>query len=87
MRLGQWLGLLALVISLYILLQIRQVILLVFASVVLATVLNPVVQRLQQYRIKRGIAIAITFIVLLTLIIGFFVVIVPRIVEQLQELV
>jgi predicted PurR-regulated permease PerM len=86
-HLGKWIGLLAFVISLYILWQIRQVVLLVFAAVVLATALNRVVRRLQQSRIQRGIAIAITVVVLLTLIIGFFVVIVPRIVEQLQQLV
>ncbi len=87
MHLGKWIGLLALVISLYILWQIRQVVLLVFAAVVLATALNRVVRKLQQSRIKRGIAIAITVVVLLTLISGFFLVIVPRIVEQLQQLV
>lgn len=87
MRLDQWLGLLALVISLYILWQIRQVVLLLFAAVVLATVLNRVVRPIQQYHIKRGIAIAITVVILLALIVGFFAVIVPRIVEQLQQLV
>ncbi len=86
MRLGQWLGLLALVISLYILWEIRQVVLLVFAAVVLATVLNRVVRQLQQYRIKRGIAIAITVVLLLVLVVGFFALIVPRIIEQLQQL-
>jgi len=80
-RLGQWIGLLALVISLYILWQI---VLLVFAAAVLSTILNRVVQTLQRYRIKRSIAI--TVVVLLALIIGFFAVIVPRIVEQLQQL-
>jgi len=86
-RLGQWIGLLALVISLYILWQIRQILLVVFAAIVLATVLNRVVGLFQRYRIKRGIAIAITVVLLLTIIISFFAVIVPRIVEQLQELV
>jgi len=52
----------------------------------LSTVLNRVVRLLQRYRIKRGIAIAITVVVLLALVIGFFAVIVPRIVEQLQQL-
>nr|WP_242038502.1 AI-2E family transporter [Chroococcidiopsis sp. [FACHB-1243]] len=86
-RLSQWLGLLALAISLYILWQIRQVVLLLFASVVLATVLNRVVRRIQQYHIKRGFAIGITVTILLALIIGFFAFIVPRIVDQLQQLV
>lgn len=85
MRLGQWLGLLALVISLYILWQIRRVVLLLFAAVVLATVLNQVVRRIQQYRIKRGIAIAITITFLLALIVGFVAIIVPRIIDQLQQ--
>lgn len=87
MRLGQWLGLLALVISLYVLWQIRQIVLLLFASVVLATVLNQIVRLIQRYRIKRGIAIAITVALFLALIVGFFAVIVPRIIDQLQELV
>lgn len=87
MRFGQWIGLLALVISLYILWQIRQVVLVVFAAVVLATILNRLVAIFQRYRIKRGIAIAITVVLLLTIITAFFAVIVPRLVEQLQELV
>jgi len=57
-------GLLALVISLYILWQIRQIVLLVFAAAVLSTILNRV-ETLQRYRIKRSIAIAITVVVLL----------------------
>ncbi len=87
MRLGQWLGLLALVISLYILWQIQQIVLLVFAAVVLATILNRVVRFLQRYRIKRGIAIAITVLLLLALIVGFFAGIVPSFLDQLQQLI
>ena len=87
MRLGQWLGLLALVISLYILWQIRQVVLLFFAAVVLATILNRVVRFLQRYRIKRGIAIAITVVLLLAIIVGFVAGIVPSFIEQLQQLI
>ena len=87
MRLGQWLGLLALVISVYILWQIRQVVLLVFAATVLATVLNRVVQRLMRSRIPRGLAIAITVLLLLAVIVGFFALIVPPFIEQLQQLV
>lgn len=87
MRLGQWLGLLALVISLYILWQIRQVVLLLFAAVVLATILNRVVRFLQRYRIKRGIAIAITVVLLLAIIVGFVAGIVPNLIDQLQQLI
>lgn len=87
MKLGQWIGFFALVASLYILWQIRQVVLLVFAAVVLATILNRVVRLLQRSRINRGIAIAITVVLLLLIVVGIFAVIVPRIVEQSQQFV
>jgi predicted PurR-regulated permease PerM len=86
-RFEQWLGLIALVVSLYILWQIRQVVLLLFAAVILATILNRVVRRLQRAHIKKGIAIAITTVALVGLIVGFFALIVPRLVEQLQQLI
>ncbi|MGL5922925.1 AI-2E family transporter [Chroococcidiopsis sp.] len=87
MRIGQWIGFLALIISLYVLWQLRQVVLLIFAAVVLATVLNRLVRFLQRSRIPRGIAIAITVIALLAIVAGIFAIVVPRIVEQLQQLV
>ena len=47
MNLGQWIGLIAIVLSLYILWQIRQVLLLIFAAVVLASTLNRLAKRIQ----------------------------------------
>lgn len=85
--LGQWIGFFALVVSLYILWQIRQVVLLVFAAVILATVLNRVVRLLQRSRINRGIAITITVVLLLIIVVGIFAIIVPRIIEQSQQFV
>lgn len=87
MRFGQLIGFVAFVISLYILWQIRQVVLLVFAAVVLATILNRVVRILRRFGIKRGIGIAISVILLLALIVGFFAIIVPPLIEQLQQLI
>lgn len=86
MRLGQWISLLALITSLYILWEIRQVLLLLFAAIVLATVLNRFVRLLQRVHIKRGIAIGITIILLLVILFGFFAVIAPRIIGQLRQL-
>ncbi|MGG6265543.1 AI-2E family transporter [Leptolyngbya sp. AN03gr2] len=87
MRVGQWLGVIAVIISLYILWQIRQVLLLVFAAVVFATVLNRVVRVLQRWRVKRGIAIAITLILLGVVLFGLFAIIIPRLSGQLLQLV
>lgn len=87
MRVGQWLGIIAVIVSLYILWQIRQVLLLLFAAVVFATVLNRVVRVLQRLQIKRPIAIAITIVLLTVVLFGLFSVIIPRLAEQVQQLV
>ena len=53
MNIGQWIGIIALVISLYILWQLREVLLLIFAAVVLATTLNRLARRFQGLVIKQ----------------------------------
>lgn len=62
MSLGRWIGLVAFIISLYILWQIREILLLVFAAVVFATAINRLVRVLQRLHLKRGIAIAVSII-------------------------
>jgi predicted PurR-regulated permease PerM len=86
-RLSQGVGLLALIVSLYILWQIRNVLLLIFAAIVFATTLNRIVQWLQQHGIKRNIATTLTVLGLLIVLAGFFAVIIPSFVSQLQQLV
>ncbi len=87
MRLGSLIGLLALVFSLYILWRIRQIILLAFAAVVFATVINRLVRLLQRYRFKRSIAIALSISFVLALLAGFFAIIVPPFVDQVEQLI
>ncbi len=90
MKLGQWIGLLVLVTSLYILWQIRQVLLLVFLAIILATALHRVQQKFCQLGLKRGTALAVTLCLTLTVIVGFFFLVVPpfaRESAQLAELV
>jgi predicted PurR-regulated permease PerM len=86
-NLGQWLGLIALVTALYILWQIRQVLLLVFAAVVLATTLNMLVRRLQKAGMRRSFSVLLAVGMLLLFIIGFIWLIVPPFVEQFRELI
>jgi predicted PurR-regulated permease PerM len=85
-ELGYWLGLIALVLSLYILWQIRQLVLLVFAAVVLATALNMLARRLQRFGISRSFAIILSIAALFALCILFFWLIVPPFIEQFDEL-
>ncbi len=87
MSLGKLIGFLAFAVSLYILWQLRNVLLLVFAAVVFAVVLNRVVRRLQEGGIKRGIAIAITVISLLGIVFILLAIIGPSFATQLEQLV
>jgi predicted PurR-regulated permease PerM len=85
-RLGQWVSLLALGIAIYLVWQIRQVLLLLFASVVLATILNRVVRYLRRMHFKRGPAIAATLFLLLLALFSIFAIIMPALAEQFQVL-
>jgi predicted PurR-regulated permease PerM len=85
-NLGQWIGLMALIISLYILWQLREVLLLIFAAVVLATTLNRLAQRLQSLGIKRGLAVLLSVGIFFAGVICFFWLIVPPFVQQFNEL-
>lgn len=87
MCLGPWLGLLALGVSVYILWQIRQILLLVFLAVILATAVNRVVRQLQELGIKRGIAIALSLGFFLLLLVSFIGIILPPLTAQFRELI
>lgn len=87
MSLGKLIGLLAFAVSLYILWSIRKILLLVFAAVVFAVVLNRVVRWLQRRGLKRGIAIALTVITLLGIIVVLLALIGPSFAEQLEQLI
>ena len=86
MKLGQWIGLIAIVLSLYILWEIREVLLLVFAAVVLATTLNRLAKRFQRSGMKRGFAVLLSVAIFFAGIVGFFWLIVPPFAQQFQEL-
>lgn len=86
MSLGKWIGLLAFVLSVYILWQIRQVLLLIFAAVVLANALNVLVKRFQESGMKRGFAVLLSVFLLIAILVGFFWLIVPPFAAQFQEL-
>ncbi len=86
MNLGQWIGLIAIVLSLYILWQIRDVLLLIFAAVVIATTLNRLARRLQRSGVQRGLAVTLSVIIFFAVIIGFFWLVVPSFITQFHEL-
>jgi predicted PurR-regulated permease PerM len=83
---GQGLGIVVLAASLYILWQIRRILLLLFTAVVLATAANGLVRRVQTFNVSRGKAILISLGLFLLLAIIFIGLVVPPFVAQFQEL-
>ncbi|MDZ7993069.1 MAG: AI-2E family transporter [Nostoc sp. EfeVER01] len=86
MNLGQWIGLIAILLCLYILWQIREVLLLMFAAVVLATTLNRLAKRFQSFGMRRGFAVLLAVAIFFAGVVGFFWLIVPPFAQQFQEL-
>ncbi len=86
MKFGQWLGLIVLIASLYVLWEIRLLLLLIFTAIVFATALNGVTRRLQSLGVRRKLAAftTLTFAVLFSIL--FFVLIVPPFVAQFEKL-
>ena len=87
MKIGQLLGFFALVISLYILWEIRQLLLLLFTAIVLATAISQLVQRFQRSGMQRIWAMWLSVLIVITVLIGCFVLIVPPFIAQFEELV
>ena len=87
MTLKQCLGFSLLIISLYILWQIRQLLLLIFTAVILATALNRLVRWLRKYNFSRHIALGITLSLSLLIFVLFIWLIIPPFIKQFQNLI
>ena len=86
MKLGQWIGVLALAIALYILWQIRNVLLLIFAAIVVAVALNTLARQMQKLHVARSLSILAAILFLLALMTGVVLIIVPPFADQFQQL-
>lgn len=88
MKFNDGLGLLSLILSLIILWQFRQILLLVFTAIVLSTALNNLVRSLiRKFNLSRGKSIAIALMGVGLGLIIFMLFVVPPFVEQFQELI
>lgn len=99
MSFGKWIGFIALVISLYVLWEIRQIVLLLFTAVILADALNILVNKLQNlahklakkygwydWKLKRGYAILLTIGLSIVVFLIFFWLIIPPFATQFRQL-
>ena len=88
MKLADWIGFLCLIIALAIMWQFRQILLLIFTAVVLATALNSLVRRLtQKLRIQRSWAVFLVLNLMLLFGFLFFGLVMPPFIEQFQQLI
>ncbi|NJL86280.1 MAG: AI-2E family transporter [Leptolyngbyaceae cyanobacterium SM1_1_3] len=87
MKLGQWVGLICLIISLYILWQIRQILLLIFTAIVVAIALNSLARRVERLGMPRRFSLLAVVLTFFLIGILFFVGIVPPFVEQFSLLI
>lgn len=86
MNLGQAIGFFALVVSIYILWQVRAILFLFLIAVVFATALNRVVRRFRQSGAKRGVAIALAVSILFAILALCFIGIVIPFANQFDQL-
>jgi predicted PurR-regulated permease PerM len=75
-----------LVLALFILWQIRQMLLLVFTAVIIATALNSLARQIQKLGIQRTYAIPVTLAGVLLIAILFAIIIVPPFIDQFERL-
>lgn len=87
MRLVDWVGLIFLGIALVILWQFRQILLLLFTAVVLATALNSLVRWIMnRFRVKRGVAVLIAMLMVVIGTVLFVGLVMPPFINQFQQL-
>ncbi|MEL6580080.1 MAG: AI-2E family transporter [Cyanobacteria bacterium J06621_12] len=86
MNFGTWIGLVVFFISLYILWQIKQLLLLLFTAIVLATSLNILVKNFQRRGIKRFNAVFLSVLLLIVVIASCIWIVVPPFIDQFQDL-
>lgn len=86
MNFGSWIGFVAFFLSLFVLWQIRQLLLLIFTAVVIATLLNILVNKFCRWGLKRGYGVALAILLLIGVSLLFFQLVVPPFVSQFQQL-
>ena len=87
MNFGAWIGLIAFFISLYVLWQIKQLLLLLFTAIVLATCLNILVKSFQKRGVGRANAVFIAILLTTVAIAGCIWIVIPPFIDQFQTLV
>ncbi|MGK7932746.1 MAG: AI-2E family transporter, partial [Microcystaceae cyanobacterium] len=88
MKLNNLVSFLSLIIALIILWQFRQILLLIFTAMVIAIALNALVRRLvDKFQISRGSGVLVVLSLALLVIVIFFLLFIPLVVNQSQQVI
>jgi predicted PurR-regulated permease PerM len=72
--------------ALWVVFQIKDILLMLFVSVILMSALNPAIDRLEKLRVPRSLAIFVVYILLLSFIGLIVAVVIPPLVQQTRDL-
>jgi predicted PurR-regulated permease PerM len=86
MQIGEWVGLVALGVSLVILWQIRSALMLIFAAIVLASALSTIASLLQRLGLKRGGSLVSAILLVLGILGLSLWLVVPPFMDQFQQM-
>lgn len=86
MKLVDWIGFLCLIIALIMLWQFRQILLLLFTSVVLSIAMNSLVRQIQRLGLQRGWAVLLALSLIAIFGVLLVSVVLPPFLDQFQEL-
>jgi predicted PurR-regulated permease PerM len=81
------LSILAIVLGLWLLIQLWPILLLFIMAILLATTLNPLVVWLEQHHVKRGGALLLVLLAFILLLIGLGFLLIPSFLPQAQQLI
>ncbi len=76
-----------LVLTLWLIYLIRGLILILFVAVILMSALSPLVKFFTRFKLPKAIGIAITYIILIGIVAGFFVSVVPPLAEESNKMI
>jgi predicted PurR-regulated permease PerM len=74
-------------IGIYFLYQIRDILLFIFIGIMVMAAINPLVAKLEQLKLGRGLSIAVSYILVISIIGLFIAVVVPPLVSQISSIV
>src|SRR3989344_8352607 len=74
-------------LSLWLVYQIRSVIVALFIALFLMSALNPLIRRMERSKIPRGLAIIPTFVIIILTVTGIVASVVPPFIDQTRSLV